>query len=154
MYSSDAEFFSKYKKMDNMVKDMYGPGGISRYIELLEQNRSNYIISKNWEFYRQLKHLRWVRNQIAHSDEKDSFATAEDMENLDAIYEAFLNRNDPMYLMKAEEEKKLHRVGPYGYTSEYYQGSSVKNGKNNLLALAIIFLFLIISFWALLSLSS
>ena len=141
MYSSDAEFFSKYKRMDNMVKDMYGPGGISRYIELLEQNRRNYVISKNWEFYRQLKHLRWVRNQIAHSDEKDSFATAEDMENLDAIYEAFLNRNDPMCLMNTKSAGMLRNAG--NYAPGYGMGTTGQDDKSTLSIIEFIFLLLL-----------
>lgn len=141
MYSSDAEFFSKYKKTDNMVKDMYGSGGISRYIELLEQNSDNLVISKNWEFYRQLKHLRWVRNQIAHSDEKDSFATVEDVENLDIIHKSFIDRNDPLCLMKAEDEAILRRTGKYA--PGYGMAEAGQGGESNFLSITI-FLFLLL----------
>ena len=154
MVNIDMEFFSGYKRLDNTLKDMYGTGGVSRYIELLEQNSGNPVILKNWEFYRQLKHLRGVRNQIAHSNESDSFTTDEDMESLERIYKSFLDRDDPMCLLKAEEERKLRRTDTRLYISKHRQSSSADDGKNNFLAFAAIFLFLIISFLVLISITS
>ena len=67
----DMEFFDKYKDVDKFCGDMLSSdSGISEYIDQMDKTPASerrYVPS--WERdYRMLKHLRYIRNQIAHAN--------------------------------------------------------------------------------------
>lgn len=66
------QLLEEYKYVDSICRDMLGAEkGVSAYIEELDKTPMTvryWIVEWNDE-YRQLKHIRWLRNQIAHSTE-------------------------------------------------------------------------------------
>lgn len=89
----DMEFFDKYKDVDKFCGDMLSSdSGISEYIDQMEKTPASerrYVPS--WERdYRMLKHLRYVRNQIAHAN-NDVISTEEDFFELNEFYDRLLN---------------------------------------------------------------
>ena len=71
MNDIENRFFEQYKKLDNLCKDLLNSKqGVSTYIAQMENTPAferRYVNS--WDSdYKMLKHIRWVRNDIAHSD--------------------------------------------------------------------------------------
>lgn len=64
------ELLEEYKYVDAICRDMLGAEkGVTAYIEQLDETpvTVRYWITEWNDEYRQLKHIRWLRNQIAHS---------------------------------------------------------------------------------------
>ena len=64
------ELLEEYKYVDAICRDMLGvEKGVTAYIEQLDETPGTvrYWITEWNDEYRQLKHIRWLRNQIAHS---------------------------------------------------------------------------------------
>ena len=62
------EFMNAYKRLEKLCSDMYGTvHGISAYIDDMVNCPCGARIVPNWAHdLKQLKHYRWVRNQIVH----------------------------------------------------------------------------------------
>ena len=91
-------FMSAYKHLDTICRDMNGIG-VSGYIEDMERNRQGVRAVQGWDSdYQQLKHYRWVRNQIAHemNAEEDNMCTLEDTQWLENFYRRIMNCSDPL----------------------------------------------------------
>ena len=68
-------FMESYKYLDNLCKDMNGIG-ITGYIKDMEQEANGDLHVAGWKKdYLQLKHYRYIRNQIAH----ENYANERDM---------------------------------------------------------------------------
>ena len=71
MTNLEMEFFEEYKSVDNICRDMYqAEQGVTEYInqmEAMDLQGSRRVVNWN-EKYKKLKHLRWLRNQIAHEN--------------------------------------------------------------------------------------
>ena len=64
------EFLEEYKYVDAICRDMLGAEkGVTAYIEQLDETPMTvrYWITEWNDEYKQLKHIRWLRNQIVHS---------------------------------------------------------------------------------------
>ena len=91
-------FMSAYKHLDMICRDMNGRG-VSGYIDDMEANQRGSYTVQGWDSdYRQLKHYRWVRNQIAHemNAEEDNMCTLEDTQWLENFYRRIMNCSDPL----------------------------------------------------------
>ncbi len=91
-------FMSAYKHLDNLCKDINGKG-ITGYIEDMEQNSAASFQVPGWQDdYKQLKHYRWVRNQIAHEDyaDEENMCTPGDTEWLENFYNRIMTQTDPV----------------------------------------------------------
>ena len=69
MVEQNIHFHELYKRLDNLCKDCFNSQeGVSEYIKQMEKymlEGKRYIT--NWEKeYKDLKHIRWIRNQLAH----------------------------------------------------------------------------------------
>lgn len=107
----DMEFFDKYKDVDKFCGDMLSSdSGISEYIDQMEKTPASerrYVPS--WERdYRMLKHLRYVRNQIAHAN-NDVISTEEDFFELNEFYDRLLSGNHPFALIRINS-KRAERI--------------------------------------------
>ena len=70
MNTIQIEFLDEYKYVDKICREMFGTEkGVTTYIEQLDETPMTvrYWITEWNNEYRQLKHIRWLRNQIAHS---------------------------------------------------------------------------------------
>lgn len=64
------ELLDEYKYVDKICREMFdAEKGVTAYIEQLDETPMTvrYWITEWNDEYRQLKHIRWLRNQIAHS---------------------------------------------------------------------------------------
>ena len=90
------EYLEEYKYVDNICRDMLGvEKGVTAYIEQLDETPATvrYWITEWNDEYRQLKHIRWLRNQIAHSTEYVE-CTQSDLDWLKGFHNRLLTQQD------------------------------------------------------------
>ena len=98
------ELLEEYKYVDAICRDMLGAEkGVTAYIEQLDETPMTvrYWITEWNDEYRQLKHIRWLRNQIAHSTEYVE-CTRSDLDWLKGFHNRLLTQQDLL--------AKAHRV--------------------------------------------
>ena len=109
MRELNIDFLEKYKSIDLFVRDAFGTeDGITEYIRRMEQEQwrgPKYI--RYWDTdYRSLKHMRWVRNKLAHEVGYDSdICEASDFEWLKAFGKRLYDGTDPLALLRKLEIK-------------------------------------------------
>ena len=100
MNKLEMEFFEEYKRLDVLLKDEFGGNaGITSYIEAMERihNGERYVAS--WrDDYKRLKHLRWVRNKLAHETNEDVDLTKDDVKWIKQFYDNAMKAKDPYAL--------------------------------------------------------
>ncbi len=112
MNNLDYNFFENYKRLDKLCSDMYvADRGVSTYIEEMEKHFSEGERQvSNWkQDYKMLKHLRWVRNKIAHEDDCNGFAKESDLKDLNDFYQRFLHTQDPLTLLRRASQRSIKR---------------------------------------------
>ena len=90
------ELLEEYKYVDAICRDMLGAEkGVTAYIEQLDETpvTVRYWITEWNDEYRQLKHIRWLRNQIAHSTGYVE-CTQSDLEWLKDFHNRLLTQQD------------------------------------------------------------
>ena len=90
MQAIDNEFFEAYKRLDRLCSDIYGcRNGVSQYIEDMERvSYQGRLAIPSWEqAYRTLKHLRWVRNQLAHDSGQLQLCEERDIQDTNNFYD-------------------------------------------------------------------
>ena len=110
----DNDFFESYKKLDRLCSDLYTEkNGISAYIADMETKTSmGHLLVQSWDSdYKNLKHVRWVRNQIAHESDMLQVSETTDLSFVQDFYDRILSEEDPLTLLrKAEARQKRMRV--------------------------------------------
>lgn len=100
MRELNIEFQEQYKRLDKLCKEIYNSGeGVSAYIQDME--RTPYDKRRtvhDWDaVYKQLKHYRWMRNQLAHEIDIDTyFCERADIVQIKQFYESILKGIDPL----------------------------------------------------------
>lgn len=97
-------FMESYKYLDNLCKDMNGIG-ITGYIKDMEQEPSGDFYVAGWKKdYLQLKHYRYIRNQIAHENyaNESDMCSDKDTAWLDEFYQRIMRQTDPLALCYKE----------------------------------------------------
>ena len=77
--------------------------GVSAYIEEMLNNPHGSFFVRGWENdLEQLKHYRWIRNQIVHEPDcyEETMCEAGDDEWLDEFYERIINQTDPLAMYR------------------------------------------------------
>lgn len=110
MQALDNEFFEAYKRLDRLCSDIYGcRNGVSQYIEDME--RASYqgrLAIPSWEqAYKMLKHLRWVRNQLAHDSRQIQLCEECDIQNTNRFYDDIMSGRDPLTQLRKHQEAHL-----------------------------------------------
>ena len=96
MDAKQIELLEEYKYVDAICRDMLGAEkGVTAYIEQLDETPMTvrYWITEWNDEYRQLKHIRWLRNQIAHSTEYVE-CTQSDLDWLKGFHNRLLTQQD------------------------------------------------------------
>ncbi len=114
MYLS-IEFQEEYKRLDRLCKDYLSSAeGVSEYIRQMESTswRNRYYVYTWEDDYKQLKHVRWVRNQLAHEvGTLDSdICTEEDLEWITSFYNRIINGSDPFTMIRKAKEEEERRA--------------------------------------------
>ena len=95
-------FIESYKHLDKICGEMFETQyGVSAYIEEMLNNPHGSFLVRGWENdLKQLKHYRWIRNQIVHEPDcyEETMCEAGDDEWLDDFYERIINQTDPLAL--------------------------------------------------------
>ena len=109
MQALDNEFFESYKRLDRLCSDIYGcRNGVSQYIEDME--RASYwerSAAPSWEqAYKTLKHLRWVRNQIAHDSGQIQICEECDIHDVNDFYDDIISGCDPLTQLRRYSENR------------------------------------------------
>ena len=108
------EYFNEYKSVEKICNEMYGENGVSAYINDMQNCTSrekSFIV--NWDKkLKDLKHLRWLRNQIAHPN--DSYGvTPQDLTDIKAFYDELMTQQDPLALLYKEIENTKKKQQEY-----------------------------------------
>ena len=93
-------FMNAYKRLDNLCRDMNGIG-VSGYIKDMDSIVNGSCFVSTWKAdYSQLKHYRYIRNQIAHENYADesNMCSAQDTVWLENFYQRILTLRDPLAL--------------------------------------------------------
>ena len=99
MKAQDNEFFEEYKRLEKLCSEIYGaPNGVSAYLADMEGKaaQGRYRIP-SWETdYKTLKHLRWVRNELAHNTYTYTFSEPQDVRQAQDFRQRILTEQDPL----------------------------------------------------------
>lgn len=102
MLEIEVQLLDEYKVVDNICRDIFlSQSGINQYISVMEQNFSHgrsVISSWNDDYYK-LKHIRWLRNKIAHESSATD-CTEEDTAWLIDFHNRLLKQQDPLALLR------------------------------------------------------
>ena len=103
MQTFDNEFFEEYKHLDKLCSEIYDcRNGISRYIsemERLEGDGARRVTG--WDYdYRMLKHIRYVRNLIAHDSEVYQISTPDDLFFVREYYRRIMSGDDALTVLR------------------------------------------------------
>lgn len=164
LHLSDNEFFEEYKRLDRLCGDMYScKNGVSEYISQMESKayQGRYRVSSWDSDYKMLKHVRWVRNQIAHDSGTYQFSDSDDLAFVQDFYHRIFSGQDSLTLLRksidaAAERQKQHKkqqASKSNIQSASYSYAPPKKKSHKwigiLVALGILALILLIVFLAL-----
>lgn len=111
-------FIESYKHLEKICGEVLNDDRrISAYIdEMMNTPRGSYFV-RGWENdLKQLKHYRWIRNQIAYEPDctEQSMCEPNDTVWLDDFYSRIMNQTDPLALYaKATAPKPTKKVNKY-----------------------------------------
>ena len=113
LHIADNDFFEAYKRLDKLCSEMYAcQNGVSEYIAQMERLAYNgqYRVSSWNNDYKSLKHVRWVRNQIAHDSGAFQISEPDDLDFVQDFRSRILSGDDPLTrLRKAIESEESLR---------------------------------------------
>ena len=114
MQRVEIEFLEEYKRLDRLCKDMFLTSyGVTEYIKQMELSniRGNRLV-KNWNTdYKKLKHLRWLRNAIAH-DSQETDCSLKDVQEVLEFYQKILWKQDPLALLHSATRQNAQYRDP------------------------------------------
>lgn len=97
-------FIDSYKRLEKLCNEIYGSNrGLSAYIDDMLNNPSGTRYVEDWnETLKQLKHYRWIRNQIVHEPNcnEENMCVSDDILWLDKFYSRILSSSDPISLYR------------------------------------------------------
>lgn len=130
-------FIDSYKRLEKLCSEMYGdPHGLSTYIdEMAGKPNGSYYVSGWNEDLKQLKHYRWVRNQIVHEPgcTEENMCEPGDVQWLDNFYSRIMSTDDPLALYRkarsphaSQKPKQTYSPERASYTPPQYKKTSSK----------------------------
>lgn len=146
MNSIESELFDEFKFVDKICREMFNAEkGIGAYLYQMEMTPMSVNCRiPQWENdYKKLKHIRWIRNQLAHETGYVE-CTAEDVNWLKDFHRRLLNQQDPLAyadrINRANQQPK-RAAKPQSSGVNYAQPSDNKQKSSSLglgIALAVI----------------
>ena len=126
-------FIESYKHLEKLCGEVLNDDRrISAYIdEMINTPRGSYLV-RGWDDdLKQLKHYRWVRNQIAHEPDctEQNMCEPRDTVWLDDFYSRIMNQTDPLALYSKatkprQAQKPVQAHKPESHTYTYSQPTS------------------------------
>ena len=124
------ELLDEYKYVDKICQEMFDTEkGVTAYIEQLDKTSVTvrYWITEWNDEYRQLKHIRWLRNQIVHNTGYVE-CTQSDLEWLKGFHNRFLTQQD--LLAKANRVIKESQIQRQQQLAKTVTAAAPKPGAN------------------------
>ena len=114
LHIADNDFFEEYKRLEKLCSEMYScKNGVSEYIAQMEHltYKGQFRVSSWNNDYKMLKHVRWVRNQIAHDSGSYQISEPENLDFVQEFHSRIFSGTDPLTsLRKAiESENRIQR---------------------------------------------
>lgn len=132
-------FIDSYKHLEKLCGEVLNDDRrISAYIdEMLNKPHGSYLV-RDWDNdLKQLKHYRWVRNQIAHEPgcSEDNMCDASDAFWLDNFYSRIMNQSDPLALYcqatKPQTVQQSYKVQQSQQTYSTYNQPNTNHKKSS-----------------------
>ena len=146
LQNSDNIFFEEYKRLDKLCSDMYScQNGVSEYIFQMDNvYNSGLSYISSWSFdYKNLKHIRFLRNQIAHDPDIYQISKPEDLNFVKNFYSRIISGDDPLTLLRASKSQKK----AVSYNTKTVDYKPAKQKSNAWLFFAIVLLMLAIIYF-------
>jgi len=125
MHAEDNAFFEEYKRLDRLCGDMYAcQNGVSAYLAAMESKavRGSARVACWDSDYRQLKHVRWVRNRIAHDSGSLRISEPDDLAFVQDFYNRIFEGRDALTLLRKAEEQPRQKQQKYAQQTIYEMG--------------------------------
>ena len=123
LQTQDNEFFEEYKRLEKLCSEIYGvPNGVSAYIADMEGKaaQGRYRIPL-WETdYKTLKHLRWVRNELAHNTYTYVFSEPLDVRQAQDFRQRILTEQDPLTRLQRVNAARRSQQRPRQVQPPYF----------------------------------
>jgi hypothetical protein len=149
-------FFEEFKRLDKLCGDLYQqPRGVTLYIDEMQSTyeKGCQKIPGWYSDLKQLKHLRHIRNYLAHEEDafSEDLCEQEDIDWVRSFYRRILNQTDPLALLyKQQQSKRCMKPmqEPLQKKPSYSSQSSYRNQEFHYgcLAFAFIVIFVFIYF--------
>lgn len=109
------EFQEDYKALDKLCKECLSSDvGVTEYINLMDATPiGDRRLVPSWdEDYKKIKHIRWVRNQLAHEvgAMEAGICGEEELTFVKIFYNRMFSGNDPLTLLRKAKEQESRRV--------------------------------------------
>ena len=131
-------FIDSYKHLEKLCGEMLNDDRrVSAYIdEMLSTPRGSYYVRTWDEDLKNLKHYRWVRNQISHKPEctEQNMCDPKDELWLDEFYSRIMNQTDPLSLYHQATRHRpiiISTSRPIKTSPTYTQPNNHKKSTNN-----------------------
>ena len=120
------EFINSYKRLEKLCNEIYDSNhGISAYIDDMAKLTSASFYVFNWnDDLKQLKHYRWIRNQIAHEPNctEENMCEYGDAQWIDDFYDRIMNQSDPLAMYR-----KATKPRPTAKTKQHCQSPQLQH---------------------------
>ncbi len=111
MQQEDSAFLEEYRRLDELCDGLLsGEGGVSAYIEAMENERRGSRVPSWDSGYHTLKHLRWVRNRISQESGRFLISEPADLEAVCGFCEKIEEGTDPISLLRKTEDVEEGRT--------------------------------------------
>ena len=125
-------FFEEYKKLDNLCKDLFkSDRGVSQYIEEMECTpfTKSRLVESWQDDYKMLKHVKWIRNNIAHNNDY-SGCNKSDVKSVKDFYQKIINQKDPFSVID-QNSRELQRRNNKNYNTKRTDETAVYRENNS-----------------------
>ena len=119
---TDNEFFEQYKRLNKLCCEIYDcQNGVSAYIEQMENDAyEGRKFVRMWDSdYKSLKHVRYIRNRLAHDYVGSQLSDQNDIVFVQSFYKRILSGNDPLAVLeKSKAAKKKAKKQPVNHNKK------------------------------------
>ena len=124
------DFLAAYKRLDELCKQVLSSEkGITEYINQMDNQAYGKKVVRTWNLdYKQLKRMRWIRNQLVHevnSFENQIFEES-DIRWLEDYYERIIKQEDSFAILRKVYDKKKSAVNNNGRNEDEESGFSFR----------------------------
>ena len=116
-------FINSYKQLEKLCNEIYGDNhGISSYIDDMSKLTSaSYYVSSWDDDLKQLKHYRWMRNQIVHEPNctEENLCEYEDAKWLENFHSRIMSGTDPLALYRKARSSQVTQKPKQAKSTEY-----------------------------------